>query len=160
VRIEVTTCIDASPRDVFAVVSDYTAAPRWQRATKSARWLTEPPVRVGTRHEQTTRFMGRDMSASYEVVALDPGRSIAIRSIDAPFPMTVTRTVEPDGNGTRVTEVSEGGPTGFRPGARPVDGTGGTACDRARLRTAASAARAVNRGESCRRAAVTRRACR
>jgi uncharacterized protein YndB with AHSA1/START domain len=120
VRIEVSTQIAAEPAAVFAVVADYTQAPRWQRATTAAAWITDPPTRVGSRHRQTTRFLGRDMSASYEVTALEPGRSITIRSIDAPFPMTITRTVEAVNGGTRVTEVSEGGPTGLARTIAPV----------------------------------------
>jgi uncharacterized protein YndB with AHSA1/START domain len=120
VRIEVSTQIAAEPAAVFAVVADYTQAPRWQRATTAAAWITDPPTRVGSRHRQTTRFLGRDMSAAYEVTALEPGRSITIRSIDAPFPMIVTRTVEAVNGGARVTEISEGGPTGLARAIAPV----------------------------------------
>ena len=59
------------------------------------------------------RFMGRDMTAGYEVTEHDAPRVAAIRSTSGPFPIVVRRVVEPHGGGTRVTETAAGGPGGI-----------------------------------------------
>jgi uncharacterized protein YndB with AHSA1/START domain len=110
--VTVVTDIAASPPDVFGVIADFEQGPRWQPNMRSAQWTTAPPPRVGSTFEQTAHFMGRDLKATYEVTEYDPPRFVAIRSTSGPFPITVRRTVEPNGDGTRVTEASTGGPGG------------------------------------------------
>ena len=87
--------IDRPAGDVFAVVADFSRNPEWQRGMKSAVWTSEPPVGVGSTYDQVARFLGRDVTTSFEVVAYDPGRSITIESRASSFPIRVTRSVEP-----------------------------------------------------------------
>jgi len=105
--------IDASPEDVFAVIADYSRGPEWQRNMSSARWTSPEPHGVGSTFEQTAHFMGRDMTAGYEVTEHDAPRVTAIRSTSGPFPITVRRVVEPRNGGARVTETDTGGPGGI-----------------------------------------------
>lgn len=81
--------------EVFAVVSDFSRNPEWQSGMRSATWTSEPPVAVGSTYEQVARFLGRDVSTNFEVVAFEPGRSISIESRESDFPIQVTRSVEP-----------------------------------------------------------------
>ena len=108
----ITTDIDAQPNAVFALIADYSRGPEWQRNMTSARWTSPEPHGVGSTFEQTAHFMGRDMTAAYEVTEHDAPRVTAIRSTSGPFPITVRRVVEPRGTGTRVTETDTGGPGG------------------------------------------------
>lgn len=83
--------------EAFAVVSDAEQNPTWQRGMRACRWITEPPLAVGSRYEQEASFLGRTITSTFEVVAFDPGREISIRTIASTFPIQVTRTVEPLG---------------------------------------------------------------
>jgi uncharacterized membrane protein len=89
--------------------------PEWLTNMRSARWTTEPPIAVGSRYEQTARFLGKDVRTSFEVTALAPGRSITISSLPgSSFPIRITRKVEPLGpQRTRVRELAEGDASGF-----------------------------------------------
>src|SRR5262249_23290917 len=70
--------------------------PEWQSNMRSAHWTTEPPIAVGSRYEQLARFLGKDVRTSFEVTALEPGRSITISSLPgSSFPIRITREVEP-----------------------------------------------------------------
>jgi uncharacterized membrane protein len=89
--------IDRPPEEVFAVISDFSRNPEWQKGMKSARWTSEPPARVGSTYEQVARFLGRDVVTIFEVTAHEPGRSVTIESRESSFPITVTRSVEPLG---------------------------------------------------------------
>jgi hypothetical protein len=109
----VVTDIDSSPEAVFAVIADYSKGPTWQRNMTSARWTSPEPHGVGSTFEQTAHFMGRDMTAGYEVTEHDAPRVTAIRSTSGPFSIVVRRVVERHNGGTRVTETDTGGPGGI-----------------------------------------------
>lgn len=99
--IDITSSIDIE-RDaaaVFGYVADFENNPAWQRGMRSAVWTSEPPIGIGSTYDQVARFLGREIRTSFEVTALEPGRSITITSTAGPFPITVTRTVEPLGDG-------------------------------------------------------------
>ena len=96
--------------------------PEWLSNMRSARWTTEPPIAVGSRYEQMARFLGKDVRTSFEVTALEPGRSITISSLPgSSFPIRITREVEPLGpHRTRVRETAEGDSSGFYRVAEPL----------------------------------------
>ena len=89
--------IDRPADEVFAVISDFSRNPEWQKGMKSAIWTSEPPTRVGSTYDQVARFLGREVVTTFEVVAYEPERSISIESRKSSFPIRVTRSVEPIG---------------------------------------------------------------
>ena len=94
-RMQSSLEVDRPAAEVFAIVADFSRNPEWQRGMKSAVWTSEPPVRAGSTYDQVARFLGRDVTTSFEVVAYQPGRSITIESRASSFPIRVTRFVEP-----------------------------------------------------------------
>jgi Polyketide cyclase / dehydrase and lipid transport len=54
------------------------------------------------------------------VIELDPGRRLAMRSVQAPFPMTVAYEFSDDGAGTLVRIRTEGDASGFYRLAGPL----------------------------------------
>jgi hypothetical protein len=97
VRLVSNVVIDRPADEVFAVISDFSRNPEWQRGMKAAHWTTAPPTRVGSMYQQVARFLGRDVVTTFEVVAYEPDRSVTIESRESSFPITVTRSVEPLG---------------------------------------------------------------
>ena len=114
VDVQVETTIGRPVEDVAAFAGDPTNAPQWYANIRSVRWLTAPPVTVGSRMDFVAHFLGRRLSYTYEVVELDPGRSLVMRTADGPFPMETTYTWRASGSGsTRMTLRNRGRPSGF-----------------------------------------------
>jgi len=104
----------ARPADeVFAFVSDSSNNPQWQNGMQSCTWTSDGPIAVGSTYDQKARFMGRDIVSRFVVTDLQPGRSISIETTESTFPIQVTRSVEPDGDGCSVTAHIRGQPTGL-----------------------------------------------
>ncbi len=115
-----TVHVDRPPAEVFAFVSDFENNPRWQGGMVEARFTTESPLRVGSRYDQVARFLGREITSTFEVVELEPGRMVRASTVESTFPITFTRRVEPEGNGSRVTAVVQGDASGIFKLAEPL----------------------------------------
>jgi uncharacterized protein YndB with AHSA1/START domain len=121
VDVQVETEIRRAPADVAAYAGDPGHAPQWYVNIREVTWLTEPPVRVGSRMDFVAQFLGRRLAYTYEVVELVPGERLVMRTADGPFPMETTYTWEPAGDGaTRMTLRNRGTPSGFAGLAAPV----------------------------------------
>ena len=59
------------------------------------------------------RFLGRRLEYTYEIVDLEPGRRLVMRTAQGPFPMETTYTWTAEGDGTRMTLRNRGEPAGF-----------------------------------------------
>jgi uncharacterized membrane protein len=96
--------------------------PEWLQNMQSARWKTDPPIRVGSCYDQVASFLGKEVRTSFEVTTLDPGRRITISSLPgSSFPVRITREVEPLGDDAcRVAETTEGDASGFYRLAEPL----------------------------------------
>jgi uncharacterized membrane protein len=122
IGVTVSVDVDRPPGEVFAYLEDAENNPGWIPNMRSCRWTTAPPVGVGSRYEQVSAFLGREIRTSFEVTEHDPGRLVTIESrAGSSFPITVTRMVDPrpDG-GSRVTERVQGDPSGFYAIATPI----------------------------------------
>lgn len=138
VDVDVETVIAAPPEQVAAFAGDPGNAPRWYANIRSVEWRTEPPLRVGSRMDFVARFLGRTLAYTYEVVELDPGARLVMRTADGPFPMETTYTWEPTEGGTLMRLLNRGEPVGFSRVAMPMMGVAmrrATTKDLARLKT-------------------------
>jgi hypothetical protein len=115
------TTIARPVRLVADYAGDPTNAPTWYANIDSVEWETAPPLSIGSRMAFVARFLGRRLAYTYEVVDLDPGRRLVMRTAQGPFPMETTYTWEPlDADTTRMTLRNRGEPTGFSAVAAPV----------------------------------------
>jgi uncharacterized membrane protein len=114
--------IDRPPEVVWEYMENAEHNPEWLSNMQSARWTSEPPIAVGSRYEQVARFLGKEVRTSFEVTALDPGRSITISSLPgSSFPIKIKRQVEPLGDSrSRVREIAGGDAGGFYRVAEPL----------------------------------------
>lgn len=99
--------------EVAAFAGDPSHAPRWYANIRSVEWITEPPVRVGSRMAFVAQFLGRRLAYTYEVVELEPEARLVMRTAEGPFPMETSYTWEAVPEGTRMTLRNRGEPSGF-----------------------------------------------
>ena len=98
---------------VASYAGDPSNAPAWYSNIKSVNWRTPPPVAVGSTMDFVATFLGRRLAYTYEVVELEPGERLVMRTADGPFPMETTYTWEPVHGGTLMRLRNRGTPTGF-----------------------------------------------
>jgi uncharacterized membrane protein len=121
VDVEVETTIGRPPAQVAAFAGDPTNATQWYANIKSVDWQTPPPVAVGSKMDFVAQFLGRRLAYTYEVVELEPGRRLVMRTADGRFPMETTYTWESAAEGaTRMTLRNRGNPSGFSRVAAPM----------------------------------------
>jgi uncharacterized membrane protein len=98
------------PREqVAAYMTDPANDPEWIGGLREARLLGDGPLGEGSRVARVASFMGRKVEYVNEVVGLEPGRTLDMRSVKAPFPMHITYTFEDSGGGTLVRNHVRGG---------------------------------------------------
>jgi uncharacterized protein YndB with AHSA1/START domain len=115
------TVIRRPVEEVAAYAGDPGNAAEWYVNIRSVKWLTHPPVAVGSRMAFDAGFLGRQLAYTYEVVDLEPGRRLVMRTADGPFPMETTYTWSATGAGsTHMTLRNQGEPAGFSKLVAPV----------------------------------------
>lgn len=120
INVTIRTEIDVPAAQAFAYVADFSNNEHWQTGIQSTSWTSAPPIRVGSTYDQ--RLDRKDTVTSYEITAIEPGKSITAESREgATFPVTVTRTVVPLSN-TRCRIIVDviGHPRGLRRLVKPL----------------------------------------
>ena len=100
------------PEEVAAFAMDPANDRRWIGALTEVEVLTEGPVAPGTRVLRVASFLGRRIEYVNEITERDPPRRLAMRSVQAPFPMTVTYEFEPGADGGTLARIRAGGDAG------------------------------------------------
>ena len=95
--------IARSPEDVFAYLSELGRHGEWQQQIVSVKVETDGPTRVGSRASEVRRVPGMTVNSTYEITEYDPPRKASFRVINGPVRPSGTVTVEPAGDGSRVT---------------------------------------------------------
>jgi uncharacterized membrane protein len=135
--VDVETSIEIPrPRaQVAAFAADPDNVPTWYRNIKRVEWLTDRPLRVGTRLAFAAEFLGRRMAYTYEVIVHDPGERLVMRTADGPFPMETTYLwVDGPAASTVMALRNRGRPAGFSAIAAPMMAAGVRRANRADLR--------------------------
>jgi hypothetical protein len=113
--------IDAEPERVAAYAMDPANDASWIGALTGVSVLTDGPVGAGTRVERVASFLGRRIEYVNEIQEYDPPRKLAMRSVKAPFPMTVVYEFESaPGGGTLMRIATGGAASGFYRLAGPL----------------------------------------
>ena len=120
VAVEVRALIPAPVEAVAAVAGDPSRAPEWYANITTVQWQTTPPAMIGSRMDFVAQFLGRRLAYTYEIVELDPGKRMVMRTADGPFPMETIYLWDPVDGGTLMTLCNRGEPHGFSRMAAPM----------------------------------------
>ena len=113
--------IDRSRGEVAAYAADPDHATRWYKNIKRIEWETPKPLAVGSRIAFGARFLGRELSYTYEVIEHEPGERLVMRTSEGPFPMETTYEWSDAGEGgTQMTLRNRGEPAGFARTTAPL----------------------------------------
>ena len=91
------------PEDVYAYLDDLARHGEWQESLVNAHVDTEGPTKVGTRVTEQRRMGKREQTMKYEITEHTPPRTFAFHGTDGPVRVVGKGTVEPAGEGSRVT---------------------------------------------------------
>ena len=108
-----TITINVPLQKVAAYASDPDHATEWYVNIKSVEWKTPKPLRVGSRIAFTAKFMGKELSYTYEIRTYT-SHQLVMHTAEGPFPMETTymfEAVSPEV--TRMTLRNRGEPAGF-----------------------------------------------
>ncbi len=109
--------IDRPREEVARYATDWRNDREWIGALTDVRLVQQEPEQVA----RTARFLGKRIEYVSEVVEHDPGRRLVLRSVKAPFPMTVTYEFEDADAGATVMRIrTEGDASGFYRLAGPL----------------------------------------
>jgi carbon monoxide dehydrogenase subunit G len=86
---------------VWARLTDWDRAPQWMAGVDALR--ADGPTAIGT----TLTFTARGRQRTSRIAALDPGRSITLRSIQGGVTADYAYACVPHGDGTRVSLVAD-----------------------------------------------------
>lgn len=114
VDVTVRGLIRAPREQVASFAGDPANAPAWYANIRSVRWHGEDrSVRVGAQVDFVARFLRRELAYTYEIVELDPGRRLVMRTSAGPFPMETTYAWWDESKDTGMSLRNHGAPRGF-----------------------------------------------
>lgn len=100
--VEDSVYISRPPQDVFNFVSKNENIPVWDSSVLHAETVSGVPEAVGTRAQGTSKVVGRKFDWTAEITEYQPPARIVSRSVDGQLEFTITTTLEPEGDGTRL----------------------------------------------------------
>lgn len=114
VDVEVHTTIGRPRPQVAAYSCDPDNVTAWHANIEAVQWETNRPLVIGSRFRFTSRFLGRRLTYTCEVVELLPSERFVMRSDQSPFRMETTYSFQDTDDGaTWMTLRNRGEPTAY-----------------------------------------------
>src|SRR4051794_21554025 len=117
VRVEVV--ILRARADVAAFMFDPKNDPIWTSGVLEVHSLTEGRLKVGTKVERVSRFLGRTFTYQYEVIVAE-GDRVVVMNVEQPFPMRIRYELAGSPEGTVASIHAKGEASGFYRLAAPL----------------------------------------
>ncbi len=108
--------VERPREEVARYAMDWRNDTEWIGALSRVELVSEEPLQV----RRVAGFLGKRIEYVNEVVELVPARRLAMRSVKAPFPMTVVYEFEDAGEGSLMRIRAGGDATGFYRVAGPL----------------------------------------
>jgi uncharacterized protein YndB with AHSA1/START domain len=99
--------INRPPQEVFDALTNPDKLALWQSMTESVEISSNGDIGVGSSMKIVSRFLGRKFETELEVTAWEPPYRFGWKN-DKPYPSEVTNILEPQGEGTLLTNQSQG----------------------------------------------------
>ena len=112
-KVEKSVVIGKPLAEVFAFITNNENDTKWQSDMESVQMDEGPQNVVGSRYTEVRKFLGKEMKTVLEITAFEENKKWAAKVIKGPVPYEVNVTFLEDPQGTKVTIVTEGEPTGF-----------------------------------------------
>jgi uncharacterized membrane protein len=106
--------------EVARYMFDWRNDPEWIGGISEARLVTDGDFGIGSRVERVASFVGKRIEYVLEIEDYQPGALLAMRSVRAPFPMSVTYEVADTRGAARVRVQVEGDASGLYKLAGPL----------------------------------------
>jgi hypothetical protein len=107
-RVERSAIIQRTPDEVFTFLENRANDTAWMKSVIQSEWLdSSSAARVGRRGRLVIKIFGRRNKFIDEVTEYVPGRRIAHRTIEGPFPLNTACICEPSEHGCLATVVGE-----------------------------------------------------
>ena len=119
-RIQASTMIHAPIDEVYKALAEIETWPSWSNSVVAVRWISGGPMSMGATFRETTRFLGRTIEQTHEVVEYTPPHSFSYTARSGPFQQVSHFGCFQADSGTRVTLVSEGDTGSFLRPMKPV----------------------------------------
>jgi len=113
IKVEKSVVIKKPVGEVFAYVQNNENSTKWQGGVTSVQMEEGPDNVVGSRYTEVRKFLGQEMKTTMEITAFTQNAKWAAKVIKGPVPYEVTMTYESVPEGTKITTLVEGEPTGF-----------------------------------------------
>ncbi|HEY8702213.1 MAG TPA: SRPBCC family protein [Arthrobacter sp.] len=101
--VEENIFIARPPQEVFNFLVKSENIPVWDSSIVHAETVGDEPVGLGTRATGTSKVVGRKFDWTTEVAEFEPPRRLTSKSVGGQLDFTVTSTLEPERDGTRLT---------------------------------------------------------
>jgi len=118
IRVEHSAVIDRPVEEVFAYATDPAHVAEWQSSALEA--TVDGPLQAGATGKEVRKFLGKRIESTMRIEAYEPPRRFALKVTSGPVPFRFEQTIEPEGDGTRISVVAEGEPGGFFKLAEPL----------------------------------------
>ncbi|WP_020650655.1 SRPBCC family protein [Solimonas variicoloris] len=96
-------CVRRPTDEVFAYAGDYRNDAHWRSGVTAMRCEPDVEPALGVQTHETMQMLGLRAETLAEIIAWEPGRRTAFRSISGPVPCEGRRLFEATPDGTRVT---------------------------------------------------------
>jgi magnesium-protoporphyrin O-methyltransferase len=107
-RVEQSAIIRRTPDEVFTFLENRANDTAWMKSVMQSEWLdSSGAARVGRRGRMVIKIFGRRNKFIDEVTEYVPGRRIAHRTVEGPFPLATACICEPAEQGCVATVVGE-----------------------------------------------------
>lgn len=112
-RIEESVIINWPCDEVFSYLETRSNDPSWMETVLESQWLdadgsdSAGPTALGRRGRMVMKIQGRRAEFIDEVSEYQPGRRIAHRTVEGPFPLNTACACEPTAGGCRATLTGE-----------------------------------------------------
>lgn len=104
-QAEVSIWIDRPPAEVFRFVANYNNDTRWRHGVTRMTQSPADETGVGTITHEEMNFLGRPYVTIAQITDFEPDQRLEWASIEATTPVSGWRRVEPEGHGTRFSQV-------------------------------------------------------